>query len=63
MLQLHEPIRVLHIVTYPTVFILFYDRCWREGVFKPIKNDHFLIFFLFPQVYGQVKWVILQLQK
>ena len=56
-LELYEAIRVLHIVACPLVFILFYERSCQGGVFKIMKNDHFLVFLsvwvLFPEVLGR----------
>ena len=59
---------MLHVVANPTVFILFYEQCWVRGVFKVIKNDHFLVFLtvrvLFPKFFAQVKeWLILELHE
>ena len=39
--KLHEIIKVLHVVTFPIVFILFHEQDWQGGVFKVMKNDHF----------------------
>ena len=44
-LELHEMIRARHVVAYPIVYILFYDREWLGGEFQFMKNNHFLIFF------------------
>ena len=60
--------RMLHAVLCPIVFLLLYERNWQEGVLKPMKNDHLLVFsaiwVLFLQVFGQVKeWLILELHK
>ena len=44
MLELHEIIRVLHIVACPIVFILLYDRDRQGVLFKLMKNDHFFVF-------------------
>ena len=57
-------IRVLRVVAFPIVFILFNDRYWEGGVLKLTKNDHFFSIFsgfgLSPQVFGQFnKWPIL----
>ena len=56
-LQVHKIIRVSHAVTFPIVFILFYDRDGQGGVFKVMKNDHFLrvlaIWVLFPTFLGR----------
>ena len=53
MLELQKIIRVLHVLAWPIVFILFYKRRWKEGVFKVMINDHFLVFLavwvLFPK--------------
>ena len=55
-LELHETIRVSHVVAGPIVFILFYDRDGQGGVFNVMKNDHLLIFLavwvLFPKFLG-----------
>ena len=52
--ELYETIRVLHIVACPLVFILFYERSFQGGVFKIMKNDHFLVLLsvwvLFPEL-------------
>ena len=39
MLELHKIMRASHVVVYPIVFILFYERSWQEGVLKVMKND------------------------
>ena len=44
MLELHETIRVSHVVALPIVFILFYDRDGQGVVFKVVTNDNFLVF-------------------
>ena len=58
-LELHEMIRLLRVVAFPIVFILFYGRNWQEGVFKVMKNDHFFVFLavwvLFPKFLGRLK--------
>ena len=41
MLTMHEMIRVLHLVAYPILSILFYGRNWQGRVFKVIKNGKF----------------------
>ena len=43
-LELHETIRVSHIVVFAMVFLLLYEQRWQGGVFKVMKNDHFLVF-------------------
>ena len=43
-LELHETIRVSHIVVFAMVFLLLYKQSWQEGVFKVMKNDYFLVF-------------------
>ena len=57
MLEVHKIIKVSHKVTRPIVFILFYDRDGQGGVFKVMKNDHFLIFLavwvLLPKLLGR----------
>ena len=67
-LQLHQTIRVLHVVMYPIAFILFYDRNWQGRVFKVMKVmkvlNIFIRFVLFLQVFVQVKqWIMLKLHK
>ena len=42
--KVHKIIQVSHKVACPIVFILFYDRDGQGGVFKVMKNDHFLVF-------------------
>ena len=58
MLELHKIIRVSNVVMCPIVFVLFYRGDWQEGVFKVIKNDHFLVFLavwvLFPKFLGRL---------
>ena len=58
-LELHEMIKVPHLVASPIVFILFYDRDWQGGVLKLMKNDHFLVFLavwvLFPMFLGRLR--------
>ena len=45
------------VFAFPIVFILFYERSWQGGVFKVMKNEHFLVFlaicFLFPKTLGR----------
>ena len=52
-------IRMSHVVACLTVFILFYEQGWEGGVFKLLKNNHFLLFLdawiLFSEFFGQVK--------
>ena len=59
MLEVHEMIRLPHVVLSPIVFILFYERDLQGGVLKVIKNDHFLVFLavwaLFPKVLGGLR--------
>ena len=59
MLKLHKIIRVSKTVTCQIVFPLFYERGWQEGVFKIMKNDHFLEFLavrvLFPKFLGRCR--------
>ena len=43
-LELHETRRVSHVFLCTIVFILFYDQDGQGGVFKVMKNDHFLYF-------------------
>ena len=40
-LELHEIIRVLHVVACPIDFSLLCDGVRQERVLKPTKNDHF----------------------
>ena len=44
MLELHEMIKVIHVVACPIVFILFYKRGWQGDVFNVMKN---IIFWYF----------------
>ena len=44
MLKMHRIIRVSRVASCPIIFILFYGRGWQGGVFKVMKNDHFLVF-------------------
>ena len=67
-LVVNKIIKVLHLFVCPIVFILFYGLDWQGGVFKIMKNDHFLNIFisfgLFLRVFGQVnEWSISELQK
>ena len=43
MIKLHKITRLLHVVAFPTVFVLFYERGLQGGVFKVIKNNHSLV--------------------
>ena len=56
MLILHK-IKVLHAVSFPIVFLLFCERDWQRGLFKVMKNDHFLAFLavwtFFPNFLGR----------
>ena len=68
MLELHKIRSVLDLVLFSTVFILFHEQRWQGGVFKVIKNDHFLNIFSslrpYPQVFGQAKkWLIVGLHE
>ena len=68
MLDLHETIRVLHLIACPIVFICFPNRDWQGRVLKIIKSDHFFSIFNclgpFLQVFGQVKeWLMLKFHK
>ena len=40
-LELYETIQVLHVVSRPIVFILFYDQDWQGGGPKLTKKDQF----------------------
>ena len=67
-LQLHEVIRVLHVILCPIVFIFFYDWYWQGGVLKLLKNNHFFSIFShfgnFPQAIGKInEWPILEAHK
>ena len=62
-LELDGIIRVLHMVAFENVFILFYVQDWERRIFKVTKNDNFLSIFvslwLFAQNFGQVnKWTV-----
>ena len=56
MLELHKVIKVSHEVACPIVLILFYEGNWQGGLFKIMKNDHFLellaVWVLFPKFLG-----------
>ena len=58
-LELHEMIRVPHLVACPIIFILFDNQDWQEGVLKLMKNDHFLVFLavwgFFPKFLGTLR--------
>ena len=58
MLELHKIIRVSDGVAYPIVFILFYEKDWRGGVFKVFENNHLLmllaVWVFFPKVLGRL---------
>ena len=68
MIELHKIWILSLAVACPIIFILFYDRGWRGGVFIVIKIDHFLVFLAVwvfsPQVFRQVEeWPILELHE
>ena len=44
--ELHEVIRVLHVVACMMDFDLLCDQGKQEGVLKLMKNDHFLAFLV-----------------
>ena len=47
MLELHEILRVPHVVSFPIVFNLFYEATWQgwQGeVFQSMINGHFSVF-------------------
>ena len=44
MLELHKITGVSHLVEFPIVISLFYERGWQGGVLKVMKNDRFLVF-------------------
>ena len=57
-LEFHEIIRMSHVIACLVIFILFYDLDQQGGVFKLMKNDHFIVFLLvwnLSQVFKQVK--------
>ena len=43
----------------PIVFILFNKQCWQWGVYKVMKNDHFLkflvVWIIFPKFLGKLR--------
>ena len=45
-LELHEMIRVPHVVACIIVFVFFYGWDWQGGLFKVMENDHFLNIFI-----------------
>ena len=47
-LEVHEMIRVLHLVACPMVFNLLCDRVHQGGMLKLVKNDYFLVFLTIP---------------
>ena len=60
-------IRVLDLVTCLIVFVWFYNGDREEGVFKVMKNDHFLVLLsvwvLSPKFLCRLKWLMLELHK
>ena len=58
-LKLHEVIRVLQVVAFPIISILFEDWDWQGGVLKVMKNDHFLVILavwvLLPKFLGRLR--------
>ena len=46
MLELHKFTKVLDVVMFPITLFLFYNQGWQGGVFKVIKNGHFLVFLV-----------------
>ena len=66
-LQLHETIRLPHIDASPIDFLLFYQQSCQGGVFKIMKNDHFLVFLVVlavsPSLYAGKEWPVLELHE
>ena len=64
MLELHKIIKASRVVLCPTICMLFYDRDWQGGVFKVMKNDHFLVILavwvLFPRFLGRLRGELCQ---
>ena len=58
-LKLHEMKRVVNVLAYPIVFVLFDDPDLQEVVLELMKNDQFLAFLavwvLFPKVLGRLR--------
>ena len=58
-LELHEMIRVPHVLACPIDFNLLCDRVQQEGVLRRTQNDHFLVFLavfvLFPKFLGRLR--------
>ena len=58
-LKLHEMKRVINVLAYPIVFVLFDDPDLQEVVLELMKNDQFLAFLavwvLFPKVLGRLR--------
>ena len=49
-------IRVPHVVAYPMSFSLLCDQGQQVGVFKLMKNDHFLaVLVIFPKFLGTLR--------
>ena len=68
MLKLHKIIRMPDLVACSIVFPLFDKGGLQGGVFKVIKNDHFLVFLavwgLIPKYLGRLSlWLILGLRE
>ena len=59
MLKMYKIIRMSDVLAWLIVFPLFYERGSHGGVFKVIKNDHFLVFLavwgLIPKYLGWLK--------
>ena len=55
-LELHKTIGILHLVTFPIGFILFYEQRWQGGVFKFKKDDRFLVFLAVWVIFPQFLW-------
>ena len=58
-LKLHEMKRVVNVLAYPIIFVLFDDPDLQEVVLELMKNDQFLAFLavwvLFPKVLGRLR--------
>ena len=59
MSELHKIKQLPHVVACPIVCILFNEQCWQGGVYKVMKNDHFLKFLvvwvIFPKFLGKLR--------
>ena len=57
MLELHERIRMWHVIACPIVLILLCCRDRQRGVLKPMKDDPFLVCQLF-RTFSPNFWVV-----